>query len=72
VAAALKAAGYDARLNEPWSGREGFMFAAETHARDHHAAALMLEVRQDLLQAPAWRAAFLPHLLAALHAIGYA
>ena len=70
IAADLRALGYDARLNEPWSGKEGFMFSADWHARDHGARALMIEVRQDLLIQPEWRARFLPQLVASLAKCG--
>ena len=71
MTAHFRALGYVARLNEPWSGREGFMFSADWHAREHGAQALMLEVRQDLLVQPEWRARFLPQLLEALALAGY-
>jgi len=47
--------GYDARLNEPWSGKDGYMFAVdsvETEAR----RCVMLEFRNDLLRNSEWRA----------------
>jgi len=40
------AAGFDARLNEPWSGKEGFMYAAHRTEKQ----ALMFEFRNDLLR----------------------
>lgn len=46
---ALLGHGYDVRLEEPWSGRGGFMFSPQSHARRHGRKALELELRQDLL-----------------------
>lgn len=40
--------GFDTRLNEPYSGRGGMMYAANRHARKHQRLALELELRQDL------------------------
>jgi predicted N-formylglutamate amidohydrolase len=40
--------GFDTRMNEPYSGRGGMMYAANRHARKHQRIALELEVRQDL------------------------
>jgi len=71
MTAALKELGYDARLNEPWSGKEGFMYSADWHARDHHSKALMIEVRQDLLVQPEWRARFVPQLVSILANLGF-
>jgi len=47
--------GYDARLNEPWSGKEGFMFAVDSVASDTRSC-VMLEFRNDLLRDSVWRA----------------
>jgi len=71
MTAALKELGYDARLNEPWSGKEGFMYSADWHARDHQSKALMIEVRQDLLVQAEWRARFVPQLVAILADLGF-
>ncbi len=46
---ALQGRGYDVRMEEPWSGRGGFMFSPQSHARRHGRRALELELRQDLL-----------------------
>lgn len=40
--------GFDTRMNEPYSGRGGMMYAANRHARNHARLALELELRQDL------------------------
>jgi predicted N-formylglutamate amidohydrolase len=42
--------------NEPWSGRDGLIFSAESHAERHGRVALEIEVRQDLAMDPAYRA----------------
>jgi predicted N-formylglutamate amidohydrolase len=42
--------------NEPWSGKGGLMFCAETHAQRFRRVALELEVRQDRLEDAAYRA----------------
>jgi len=47
--------GCDARLNEPWSGKKGFMFAVDAVA-NHERRCVMLEFRNDLLRDSAWRA----------------
>lgn len=56
VARAIHAAGFVTRLNEPYSGREGLIYAAEHHAQAHGRKALELEVRQDLAVRPEVRA----------------
>ena len=45
----LAAGGFDTRLNEPWSGREGLIYSADRHARAHRLPCLEVEVRNDLL-----------------------
>jgi predicted N-formylglutamate amidohydrolase len=54
----LSAAGFNSAVNEPWSGKEGFMHSANVHARElENGRALMIEARQDLLTSdPGWRA----------------
>lgn len=58
--AKLVSAGFVSAINEPWSGKEGFMHSANMHARElgvpkgsnderNEARALMIEARQDLL-----------------------
>lgn len=46
--------------NEPWSGKQGLIYSAESHAERSGRVALELEVRQDRLEAPAYRARLLP------------
>jgi len=42
-------AGFATALNEPYSGREGLMFAAAQHGLAHGVIYLELEIRQDLI-----------------------
>ena len=61
-------ANYISRLNEPWSGKEGFMYSADQHSKrsfenlyegipkgKKRSAAIMLEMRQDLIVDAPWR-----------------
>lgn len=50
---ALAATGLRAALNEPYSGRQGMMFAAQRHGTIHNVVYLEIELRQDLLATPA-------------------
>ncbi len=59
---ALDDAGFEVRANEPWSGKDGLMFVADTHSAAHQKRALELEVRQDLAVDPAFRARLIPVL----------
>lgn len=52
----FRSAGYDSRLNEPWSGKDGYMFSVETAASLIDAKCIMIEFRQDLLTKSNWRA----------------
>ncbi len=45
---AILGAGFDARPNEPYSGRSGMMYSSDRHARAHGCLALELELRQDI------------------------
>ncbi len=45
----LSRAGYDARLNEPYSGKAGLIYSIEQPAVKHGRRALEIEVRNDLL-----------------------
>ena len=56
VIEALRRRGLRAEPNEPYSGKEGLMYAADRHARVHRRQAIELEVRQDLALDPAFRA----------------
>jgi predicted N-formylglutamate amidohydrolase len=63
LVALLRRAGYDARLNEPWSGKLGLMYAADSVATPPHRRALMLEFRQDLCVQTDWRRRVMNHLI---------
>lgn len=56
MAAALREAGFVVALNEPYSGRGGFMYSAERHARRHGRRSLELEARQDIVSDASRRA----------------
>lgn len=47
---ALIRAGFETRLNEPYSGMGGMMYSAHRHARAAQTRSLELEIRQDLLE----------------------
>jgi predicted N-formylglutamate amidohydrolase len=59
---ALDDAGFAVRANEPWSGKDGLMYVADTHSAAHQKRALELEVRQDLAVDPVFRARLIPVL----------
>ncbi len=48
-------------MNEPWSGKEGFMYSAATLAshistqKQINCQPVMIEFRQDLITQPVWR-----------------
>jgi predicted N-formylglutamate amidohydrolase len=48
--------------NEPWSGKGGLIYSAETHAARYGRVALELEVRQDHLEDARYRARLVPVL----------
>jgi len=50
------------RENEPWSGKGGLIYSAETHAERFGRVALELEVRQDRLEDSSFRARLVPVL----------
>lgn len=54
----IAAHGYAVALNEPYSGKEGLMYAGETHAQAHDRRAVELEIRQDLAIDPTFREDF--------------
>jgi predicted N-formylglutamate amidohydrolase len=57
LAEVLRGASFTAvELNEPYSGRQGLIYSADRHARAHGRIALELEVRQDLVVDPDYRA----------------
>jgi predicted N-formylglutamate amidohydrolase len=65
LAEQLAARGHHVALNEPYSGKDGLMYAGETHAEAHGRRAVELEVRQDLAIDPSFRVEFV-ELLATL------
>jgi predicted N-formylglutamate amidohydrolase len=50
------------RKNEPWSGKGGLIYSAESHAQRFRRVPLELEVRQDRLEDPTYRARMVPVL----------
>lgn len=52
----LERAEIDTSLNQPYSGKDGFMYSAVRHASWHGRGALEIEVRQDRCMDPAFRA----------------
>lgn len=48
MAEAFRRDGWQVALNEPYSGRDGLIYAADRHAVRHGRRALELEVRQDV------------------------
>jgi len=71
IQSVFKAAGYDARLNEPWSGKDGFMYAADSvrtppDAKEPRRQAVMLEFRNDMCSDEAWRTGVMAHLVKVL------
>jgi len=53
--------GYKVKLNEPWSGKEGFMYAV-SQVESEENKGIMLEFRQDLLLKEEWRLQLLNNL----------
>jgi predicted N-formylglutamate amidohydrolase len=47
---ALATTGRDVRVNEPYTGSNGYMYSAETHAERFGIPCIELEIRQDLLE----------------------
>ncbi len=54
-ASAMRGHGYEVRLNEPYSGRQGLIFGPRRHARQHGRLCVELELRQDRLADPIHR-----------------
>jgi predicted N-formylglutamate amidohydrolase len=66
----LTSAGFSTRVDAPWSGKDGFMFAADSlrvAVAPGQRRALMLEMRNDLLVQPEWRKELIGALLPALN-----
>ena len=55
--------GYDCQANEPWSGKAGLIYVAQSHADRQGRRAMELEVRQDLAVDPAFRSKLVPQLV---------
>lgn len=49
LGADLAAMGWDTRLNQPWSGLDGLIYAANRHGQAQGVPYLELEIRQDLI-----------------------
>lgn len=45
----IRALGWETRLNEPWSGKQGLIYSAQRHGRAHGLPYLEIEIRQDLI-----------------------
>lgn len=58
VAEVLVQRGLKAELNEPYSGKDGLMYAADRHAHAHGRRSVEFEVRQDLATDPLFRREF--------------
>ena len=54
--------------NEPWSGKDGLIYSAESHSRRNSRIALEIEVRQDLAVDPSYRARLVSVLAAHIDA----
>ena len=54
--------GFKVALNEPYSGRNGLMYSPQYHASQNGRKTIELEIRQDLLGDPHWRAKQRPKL----------
>ncbi|SHJ62138.1 Predicted N-formylglutamate amidohydrolase [Palleronia salina] len=54
---------YDARVNEPYGPADGVGHMLKVHGDDHGRPALMLEIRNDLIDTPDRAAAMADHLL---------
>ncbi|MFT5430984.1 MAG: putative N-formylglutamate amidohydrolase [Myxococcota bacterium] len=63
---ALATTGRDVRVNEPYTGSNGYMYSAETHADRFGIPCIELEVRQDLLEDTSNHAEFVTLITAAL------
>ncbi|MBI4705538.1 MAG: N-formylglutamate amidohydrolase [Deltaproteobacteria bacterium] len=60
----LAGAGLSVRLNEPYSGKAGFIYSVNRHARQHGRRAVELEVSQDRAVDPAFRTELVARLAA--------
>jgi predicted N-formylglutamate amidohydrolase len=70
LAAAFEREGLVVAMNEPYSGKEGLIYAAERHASTHGKRALELELRQDLAVDPEQRARVLAAIARFVREVG--
>lgn len=68
LADSFKRNGFNAEVNAPWSGKEGFMYSADSLAvaAPQRRKAMMLELRNDLATDSAWRKEVISVLVDAL------
>lgn len=71
LAEAIRSTGTITALNEPYSGRNGLMYAAQTAAAVDGREALEIEVRQDLAGDPERCAVVVERLALALESVGW-
>jgi len=69
-AAAFSAEGAVTALNEPWSAKDGFMFAADQLSTPH-TQVIMFEFRQDLIVQTEWRSKMVAATEKVLNEIGH-
>jgi len=65
---------FDTRINMPWSGIDGFMYAADSlmvSAQPGRRKAVMIELRNDLLVDPTWRARAVHAVARTLEQLGH-
>jgi len=65
----FQANGYKSRVNMPWSGKEGFMYSADSlkvSGTPGSRRAIMIEIRNDLVIQPLWRKAAVQCLVQSL------
>jgi len=58
ISQGFEAKGYKSRINMPWSGKEGFMYSADSlkvSGTPGSRRAIMVEMRNDLVVQPLWR-----------------
>ncbi len=72
IALALQVSGLPVALNEPWSGRDGLMYAPERAARVTGGPCIEIEIRNDVAGDPVQRAAVVTAIASALAAVGWA
>lgn len=68
-AEALRNAGFETALNQPYSGFDGVISSAARHGANHDLVYLELEIRQDLLAEPERRPAVAHRVIEALNSL---